>query len=68
MATTKITRDDLEAKLRDMSGDLDERVEAARPKIVAGAVGGAVLVVLVAYLLGRRQGRARSAIVEIRKV
>jgi hypothetical protein len=68
MASTKITRDDLEAKLREMSGDLEEQVDEARPKIVAGAVGVVVLVALIAYLLGRRQGRARSAIVEIRKV
>jgi len=66
--TTRITRDDLEHKVRDMSGDLDERVEAARPMLVAGAIGGVVLAVLVAYLLGRRSGRARSAWVEIRKV
>ena len=66
--TTRITRDDLEAKLRQMSGDLDDTVEAARPQLLGGAVAGIVLVVLVAYLLGRRRGRARSAVVEIRKV
>ena len=66
--TKPITRDDLEAKLREMSGELDDTVEAARPKLLAGAIAGAVLVVLVAYLLGRRSGRARSAVVEIRKV
>ncbi len=65
---TRITRDDLEAKLRDMAGDLDDTVETARPKLIAGLAAGAVLVVLVAYLLGRRSGRARSAVVEIRKV
>ena len=69
MATTaKITRDDLEAKLRAMSGDLDETVEAAKPTIVTSAVAGLVLAMLVAYLFGRRRGRARSAVVEIRKV
>ncbi|HXQ91346.1 MAG TPA: hypothetical protein VN768_07265 [Acidimicrobiales bacterium] len=69
MATTaRISRDDLEAKLREMSGGLDETVEAARPKLISSAVAGVILVVLVAYLLGRRRGRARSAIVEIRKV
>jgi hypothetical protein len=68
MATTKITRDDLEAKLREMSGDLDDAVEAARPKLVGGAVAGVLLAVLVAYLWGRRRGRARSAVVEIRKM
>ena len=69
MATTaRITRNDLEAKLREMSGGVEESVEAARPKLIGGAVAGVLLAVLVAYLLGRRRGRARSAIVEIRKV
>jgi hypothetical protein len=69
MATTaKISRDDLEAKLREISGDAEETVEAAKPKVISSVVAGAVLVVLVAYLLGRRRGRARSAVIEIRKV
>jgi len=69
MATTaRITRDDLEAKLREMSGGVEDSVEAARPKLIAGAVGGLVLALLVAYLLGRRGGRRRSAVVEIRKI
>jgi Mg2+/citrate symporter len=69
MATTaRISRDDIEAKLRDMTGGLEETVEAARPKLISSAAAGVVLVVLLAYLLGRRRGRKRSAIVEIRKV
>jgi hypothetical protein len=69
MATTaKISRDDLEAKLREMSGGVEETVEAAKPKLVSSAAAGLILVVLVAYLLGRRRGRARSAVIEIRKV
>jgi len=65
---TRVTRDDLEAKLREISGDVNDTVEAARPQLFGGAVAGLVLVVLVAYLLGRRRGRKRSAIVEIRRV
>jgi len=69
MATTaRVTRDDIEAKLRDMSGELDDKVEAVRPKLITGAVAGVILVALVSYLLGRRRGRARSAVVEIRKL
>jgi len=69
MATTaRITRDDLEAKLREMAGGVDDRVEAARPALMGGAVAGLVLAVLVAYLLGRRRGRRRSAVVEIRRI
>jgi len=66
--TTRISRDDLEAKLRDLSGGLEDTVDAARPKVISSAVAGVLLLVLLAYLLGRRRGRARSAIVEIRKV
>ncbi len=69
MATTaKITRDDLEEKLREMSGGVEETVESAKPKLISSAVAGIVLVALIAYLLGRRRGRARSAVIEIRKV
>ncbi|MHB8593090.1 MAG: hypothetical protein ACYDB3_01980 [Acidimicrobiales bacterium] len=66
--TAKITRDDLESKLRQISGDLDDQVEAARPKLLVGAVAGMVLVAVVAYFSGRRRGRRRSAVVEIRRV
>ncbi|HXZ62932.1 MAG TPA: hypothetical protein VEG62_09330 [Acidimicrobiales bacterium] len=67
-ATTRITRDDLEAKLREMAGGVDDTVESARPTIITGAIAGLLLTVLVAYLLGRRAGRKRSAVIEIRKV
>ena len=55
MATTaKISRDDLEAKLREISGGVEETVEAARPKLISTAAGGR---------RARRPGRlpARSA-------
>jgi hypothetical protein len=64
----RITRGDLEAKLHEVSGDVGETVEAVKPQLVGGAVAGLLLAVIVAYLLGRRRGRKRSAIVEIRRV
>ncbi len=66
--TAKISRDDLENKLREMSGGVEDTVEAARPTVISSAVAGVLLVALVAYLLGRRRGRSRSAVIEIRKV
>ena len=63
-----ITRADLEAKLRSVSGDVTETVDAVKPQIFGGAAAGLLLAVIVAYLLGRRRGRKRSAIVEIRRV
>jgi len=64
----KITRDDIEAKLREVAGDVDSQVEAARPKLLAGAVALGVAALLLAYLLGRRGGRHRSAQIEIRRL
>jgi len=64
----RITRDDIEAKLRQVAGDVDDQVEAARPAIVTGAVLAVVAVGVLAYLWGRHRGRRRSAVVEIRRL
>jgi hypothetical protein len=71
MATTgtrPITRDDIEAKLREIQGTTESGAEAARGAGVAAVVGMALLGILVAYLLGRRKGRKRRTVVEIRRV
>lgn len=68
VAAKRITRDDIEAKLREVAGDVDSQVEAAKPKLISAGIGVAVLALLVAYLLGRRGGRHRSAVVEIRRL
>ncbi|HEY7947112.1 MAG TPA: hypothetical protein VID75_05525 [Acidimicrobiales bacterium] len=67
-ATARITRGDLEAKLREVTGEATESVEAVRPQLIGSAVGALLLAVIVAYLFGRRRGRKRSAVVEIRRV
>jgi hypothetical protein len=67
-AAKKITRDDIEQKLREVAGDVDTQVEAAKPKILAGAIAAGVAALLIAYLLGRRGGRNRSATIEIRRL
>jgi hypothetical protein len=66
--TTRITRDDLEAKLREISGEVDDSVEAAKPQVLSAAAAGIFLLVVIAYILGRRGGRRRSARVEIRRL
>jgi membrane protein DedA with SNARE-associated domain len=67
-AAKKITRDDIEQKLREVAGDVDTQVEVAKPKILAGAIAAGVAALLIAYLLGRRGGRNRSAKIEIRRL
>jgi len=58
-----VERADLEAKLKEIQGAVDETKRTAGVGIAA--VLGVVLLVLIVYLLGRRKGRSGSARVEI---
>jgi hypothetical protein len=64
----RITRDDLEAKFRELEGSARGQVESARTTLVTAGVIAAVIVLLLAFLLGRRAGKQRSTVVEIRRV
>ena len=68
MPDDRIGRDDIEAKLREIRGEIDSTAETAKPALVAAAAVAAVAVVGLVYLLGVRRGRKRSTVVEIRRV
>jgi len=63
-----ITRADIEAKLGELRGSAEPVVEQAKGAAIA--VGAALVVglTLAAYLMGRRRGRRRQTIVEIKRV
>ena len=63
-----ITRDDIEAKMREIQGGTEAGADAARGTGLAAVVGALLLAVIVAYLLGRRKGKKRRTTVEIRRV
>jgi hypothetical protein len=63
-----ITRADLESKFRELEGDVTEQVESARSTAITAGVIAAVLLLVLAFLLGTRKGRKRSTVVEIRRV
>lgn len=64
----RITRDDIEAKLRELQGGVDEAADRAVSYVLVA--GAAVLagVVVVAFLLGRRRGRRKETYVEVRRL
>ena len=64
----KITRDDIEAKLQELRGEVDQRAEAAKVPAIAVAIGIAVVAIAGAYLLGRRRGKRRQTVLEIRRI
>jgi hypothetical protein len=64
----KITRDDIESKLRELQGEVGQRTEAAKVPAIAIAVGAVVITIAAAYLLGRRRGKRRQTVLEIRRI
>jgi len=62
-----ITREDIEAKARELVGVVDETKESAQDKAMLGALAVGV-VVAVAFLLGRRRGSRNKTMVEVYRV
>ncbi|MGI9118666.1 MAG: hypothetical protein ACR2G7_00775 [Acidimicrobiales bacterium] len=65
---TTVSRDDIEGKLREIKGEAGEVAESGRNYAVIAAVAVAVGVIAVAYLFGRRRGKKRTTVVEVRRV
>jgi hypothetical protein len=65
---TRITRDDLEAKFRELEGGAREQVASARATLITAGTIGVFIVLLLVFLLGRRGGKQRRTVVEIRRV
>ena len=64
----KITRDDLEAKFREIKGGVDQRAKAAKDTAMPFAIFGGIVLLLLVYLIGKRVGKKKSTIVEIRRI
>ncbi len=64
----KISRTDLESKFREVQTELTSKAEAARGQMVAVVGVVAFVVLLLTYLLGRKGGKKKSTIVEIRRL
>jgi len=66
--TEKITRDDLEAGIRQLQGGAKQKVVDKRKALVTGVGIAAVVVLLLTFMLGKRAGNKRSALIEIRRL
>jgi hypothetical protein len=64
----KISRDDIEAKFRELRGDVDERVDDVKMPAAAVAVAVVVVTIVAAYWFGRRRGKKRQMVLEIRRI
>lgn len=70
MTTTErpVTRADIEAKLREIQGEAATTSETVRTFALVGGAVVAVAVVGVAYWWGKRKGKRKTTIVEVRRV
>ncbi|MFN2607392.1 MAG: hypothetical protein ABR511_05780 [Acidimicrobiales bacterium] len=66
--TRRVTRADIEAKLGELQGDVEEVGEAAKGIGVAVAGVAAAVLLGAVFLLGKRRGRKKTTTVEIRRV
>jgi hypothetical protein len=66
--TTRITRDDLERSFRSLQDGAKARVDEKKSTIATAASIGGLLIVVLVFLLGRRSGRRKTTLVEIRRV
>ncbi len=66
--TEPISRDDIEAKLRELQGEAEVIGEEARSYALTAAIVVGVAIVGIAFVLGRRRGRRNRTIVEVRRI
>ncbi len=63
-----IERSDLEAKLRELRGGVNLTRQSATNTLVTVGIVVAAGVLAAAFLWGRRKGRGRATVVEVRRV
>jgi hypothetical protein len=64
----RITREDLQAAYSTVMGEGEATARAVAPQGLAAAGAVGLVVITLAFLFGRRRGRSRSAVVEIRRL
>ena len=64
----KITRDDIEAKFRHITGDANDKAQSMTKVAVAGGSALVMALIILFFLLGRSKGQKRTTVVEIVRV
>lgn len=66
--TDEVTRDDIERKLREIRGEVDQVGDASRSYVIAAGAVAAVALVAIAFVWGKRKGKRKTTVVEVRRV
>ncbi len=66
--TEKISPSDIEAKFRDVQGQVDTVKDDSKKKVAIGGGAVAAILLLIIYVIGRNAGRKKSTVLEIRRL
>ena len=66
--TAGITPADIEAKFRDIQGQMDVVAEDSKKKLAIAAPSLSVIILLIVYVVGRNAGKKTSSVLEIRRL
>ncbi|HWL45772.1 MAG TPA: hypothetical protein VNQ73_22715 [Ilumatobacter sp.] len=64
----KITAADVENKLRAFQGQIQGKVDDKKSTIVSAGAGAVTILMLLMFLLGKRSGKKKSTIVQIKRL
>jgi Mg2+/citrate symporter len=64
----RISKEDLERQIRSLTSDVKSDVVDEKQKLITAGVVAVVVVLLLAFFIGKRSGRKRTTLVEIRRV
>ena len=68
MTQQRITRDDLESRFRQLQDNVQGRVEDKKQTLLSGGIVAGVLLLVIFFLLGKRRGKRKTTLVEIRRI
>lgn len=63
-----ITRDDIETKFRELTGDVNDTAQRITRGAVALGAAAIVVALILFFLMGRAKGKKRTTVVEIVRV
>ncbi|WP_419919425.1 hypothetical protein [Candidatus Poriferisocius sp.] len=67
-SSENISREDIRAKFSELKDSLGTTAESARTPLLGAGAAVLLMLVVLAFVLGRRRGRAGRTVVEIRRV
>ncbi len=64
----KVTRGDLEASFAGLQSGIKGKIESKKNTIITAVSVGAIVLMILVFVLGKRSGKRKTTLVEIRRV